>query len=144
MIIFGILTLRNLSYSSIFNFFICCRHHRQRIRREQFIEMCSFCVRCRNSIQHQIDKQLTAMIISEIILTILTSVPYGSFALYHLLYGIQTERVFKDEWISLFIRISMYFEASCGFYMYLMALKTLRKRFCKIIFEKITSRSICS
>jgi hypothetical protein len=146
MIIFGILTLRNLSYSSIFNFCVCHRRrdHRQRIKRDQYTGMCSFCVRCRNSIQHQIDKQLTAMIISEIILTILTSVPYGSYALYHLLYGIQTVRVFKDEWISLFIRISMYFEASCGFYIYLITLKTLRKRFCKIILKKITSRSVSS
>jgi len=42
------------------------------------------------------------MIITEIIVTVCTSLPYG----------IQFQTTYKTEWISFFIRITMYFEAS--------------------------------
>jgi hypothetical protein len=145
MIIFGVLTLKHLRYSTVLTY--CFYRRRHRTEKEQFIEMCSYCTRCRNSVQHRIDNQLTAMIISEIIVTVLSSVPYGTYAFYHLLYGIQiptANNSHKDEWISLFIRMSMYFEASCGFYIYLISLTTLRKRFCKTFIDKITSINFCS
>jgi hypothetical protein len=42
------------------------------------------------------------MIITEIIVTVCISLPYG----------IQFQTTYKTEWISFFIRIRMYFEAS--------------------------------
>jgi hypothetical protein len=141
MITFGILTLKNLRHTTIFNAFLSRRYHR--IKKHQFIQICSFCLRCRHSIQHQIDNQLTAMIITEIIVTVCTSLPYGTYAFYHLLYGIQFQTTYKTEWISFFIRMTMYFEASCGFYIYLITLTTLRKRFCKTFIKKITSIYCC-
>jgi hypothetical protein len=146
MIIFGFLTLRNLRYSPIFSYCFYRRRRRRRrhqIAKDQFIEMCSYCIRCKNSIQHKIDTQLTSMILSEIIITVCTSLPYGSYAFYHLLYGTQFDKTYKTEWISLFIRMSMYLEASCGFYIYLITLTTLRKRFYKSFIEKITSINVC-
>lgn len=143
MIIFGTLALRNLRHSSILLYCFPQRRRRQRIEKNKFIQMCSSCTRCKNSIQHQIDNQLTSMIISEIIVTVFTSLPYGSYAFYHLLYRIEFSATYKTEWISLLIRMSMYFEASCGFYIYLITLTTLRKRFCKIFIEKITSFKFC-
>jgi hypothetical protein len=144
MIIFGTLTLRNLRRPSAFSSCFCLRrHHHPRSERDQFIHMCSSCIRCRNSVQLQIDNQLTSMIISEIIVTVLTSLPYGCYAFYHLLYGIHLQPTYKTEWISLFIRMSMYFEASCGFYIYLITLTTLRKHFFKTFIEKITSIHFC-
>jgi hypothetical protein len=141
MITFGILTLRNLRHSTIFTWCLPRRDHR--IKRHQFIQICSYCLRCRHSIQHQIDNQLTSMIITEIIVTVCTSLPYGTYAFYHLLYGIQFQTTYKTEWISFFIRMTMYFEASCGFYIYLITLTTLRKRFCKTFIQKITSIHFC-
>jgi len=134
MIIFGILTLKNLRH---------CFYRRRRINKDHYIQMCSYCIRYRNSIQHQINNQLTSMIISEIIITVFTSLIYGSYAFYHLLYGIQFQTTYKTEWISLFIRMCIYFKASCGFCIYLITLTTLRKRFCKIFINKINSIRFC-
>lgn len=139
---FGILTLRNLGHSKIFR--SCFSpHRRQRIERDQFNGMCSHCLRCRNSIQRRIDTQLTSMIITEILVTVCTSLPYGTYAFYHLIYGIHFQSTHRTEWVSFFIRLSMYFEASCGFYIYLITLTTLRKRFCKTFIQKITSIHCC-
>ncbi|CAF1406077.1 unnamed protein product [Adineta steineri] len=140
MIIFGILTLNNLRHSSIFC--ICFKRYKEHTKKDRFTQMCSHCIRCRNSVQQKIDKQLTSMIISEIIVNVFTLLPYGTYTLYHFLYEIQVGKSqnhsYKTEWISFFIRMSMYFEASCGFYIYLITLTTLRKRFCKIFTKKLT------
>jgi hypothetical protein len=140
MTTFGLLTLRNVRHTSVFSYCFSRRRRRHQIKRGQFIQMCSHCTRCKNSMQRKIDNQLTAMIITEIIVTVFTSLPYGTYAFYHLVYGNQFQAKYKTEWVSLFIRMSMYFEASCGFYIYLITLTTLRKRFCKTFFEKINSR----
>jgi hypothetical protein len=147
MIIFGILTLKNLGHLSVFRY---CLHRRRRhhyhSKRNQFNQMCSQCIRHQNSMQHQTDNQLTSMIICEIIVTVLTSLPYGIYAFYHLLYEIQERTIYnssKTEWILLFIRMCMYFEASCGFYIYMMTLTTLRKRFFKTLVEKLTTICFC-
>jgi hypothetical protein len=144
MIIFGILTLNNLGHLSVFC--DCIHGSQHRSVKDRFIQMCAHCIRCRNSFQHKIDRQLTTMIISEIFVTVFTSLPYGSYAFYHLIYGIQikeTDDLNKTEWIPLFIRMTMYFEASCGFYIYLITLTTLRKRFWKILIKKVSSIHLC-
>jgi hypothetical protein len=144
MIIFGILTLRNIRYSSLLGSYIHClqcrrRHHSQR-RRDQFVEVCSYCSHCQTSIQYQIDKQLTSMIISEIFVTVVTLLPCGAYAFYHLLHKIHGQTVYytnRIKWVVLFIRMTMYFEPSCGFYIYLTTLTVLRKRFCKMFIENL-------
>lgn len=137
MIIFGVLTLKNLRHWS------CSRSTIHRIRREKrrFSQMCSFCSRCRNSIQHQIENQLTSMIISEIFITVGTSLPYGIYALHRFIYQRNdvTSGTSRREWIVAFIRVSMYLEASCGFYIYLLTLTTLRKRFYRMLIERFHS-----
>ena len=146
MIVFGILTLKNLRHLSILGLCLCHhrgrrrRRHRRQVQRHQFIQICSYCLSCRKSVQHQIENQLTSMIISEIFMTVCTSLPYGIYAIHHLLYGFQDRsesQSNKSEWISLFIRVSMYLEASCGFYIYLLTLTSLRERFCKMFIERI-------
>ena len=127
---FGFLTLRNVRHVSMFNYCYSRRRRRRHLmERDHFIQICPYCLRCRNSVQHRIDNQLTAMIITEIIVTIFTSLPYGTYAFYHLIYGVQFQITYRTEWVSFFIRMSMYFEASCGFYIYLITLTTLRKTF---------------
>ena len=133
MIIFGILTLKNVRHWSFRRF------STDRIRREKhrFNQMCSYCTRCRNSIQHQIENQLTSMIISEIFVTVCTSLPYGIYAIHHYIY------TWKNEWIAFLIRMSMYFEASCGFYIYLLTLTALRKRFYRMFHQHIRYVRCC-
>jgi hypothetical protein len=137
MIIFGILTLRSIRYLPIFgHYFQRLQYHRQQ-RKHRFIEIC---LHCENSSENRIDRQLTSMIIGEVFVTNLTSLPYGIYAFYHLI-RISQKRTMIDPnesvWISLLIRTTMYFEPSCGFYIYLMTLTTLRKRFCKMFIRKI-------
>jgi hypothetical protein len=142
MIIFGILTLRNTGCLTRFGDYFQCRHHHPRRRRHRSLEKYSH---YQKSIQHKIDKQLTSMIISEICVTILTLLPYGAYAVYDLHHGIQGQTIYhtnRTKWIVLFIRVTMYFEASCGFYIYLFTLTTMRKRFLKIISKKITGIAI--
>jgi hypothetical protein len=146
MIIFGILTLKNIRCLTVFDDHIqrsqCYRRRRQ--IKHRFRERCPHCCHSQKSIQYKIEKQLTSMIISEIFVTVLTSVPYGAYAFYHLLHGIQGQRIYytnRTNWIILFIRMTMYFEPSCGFYIYLFTLSTMRKRFFKIISDKIMNRT---
>ena len=132
MIVFGILTLRYSRYTNCLQHF----HGRKKNRKHRFIEMCAHCARSDNSVQYQIDRQLTSMIISEIFVTVLTSLPYGTYAFYHLLLNVRKitiTRPYESLWIPLLIRLTMYFEPSCGFYIYLLTLSTLRKRFMKQI-----------
>jgi hypothetical protein len=146
MIIFGILALKNIHYLSVFGDYFypleCQRQYRR--RQHRCIEMCYQCSRCVNSVQYQIDRQLTTMIISEVFVTVITSLPYGVYAFYYLIHGRQDRMIDytnRRKWIVLFIRMTMYFEPSCGFYIYILTLSTLRKRFFKKIFNKITERS---
>lgn len=124
MIIFGYLTLKKIRFS---------RPYRQSIEIRSYSD--------RNSVKNQIERQLTLMIIGETIVTILTSLPYGIYALYHLL---QTFRIHsfiipnQSLWIPLAIRLTMYFEPCCGFYMYLLTLTVMRKRFSRMIINHFT------
>jgi hypothetical protein len=142
MIVFGVLTLRNLRHSSML---VLCWCHRRRHRNQtgthQFTQICSYCLRCRNSVQRQIENQLTSMITSEICMTVCTSLPYGIYAFHQLLY--RESLANKNEWILVFIRMSMYLEASCGFYIYLLTLTSLRKRFCKMFSKRISFFHSC-
>ncbi|UJR14195.1 hypothetical protein I4U23_001188 [Adineta vaga] len=65
MIIFGLLTLNNLRHINLFCH--CLDHYRERVKQKRFTQMCAYCTRCQNTFQHKIDKQLTGMIISEIV-----------------------------------------------------------------------------
>ena len=147
MVIFGILTLRNIRYLTIFGDYIHrlqCRSRRR--RKHRFLVMCSQCSRCQNSIQYQIEKQLTSMIIGEVCVTIVTLLPYGVYAFHHLLQSIQRRNVIdlkQSEWIILLLRMSIYFEPSCGFYIYLTTLTILRKRFCKMVIRNLLAMYNC-
>ena len=147
MIVFGVLTLRNVRQLSVLGHCLSTRRRAHlRTAQHRFIQMCSYCLRCRNSVQHQIENQLTAMIISEIVFTVSSSLPYGIYAFHRLLAGIQGSNDShwqRREWVTLFIRTSMYLEASCGFYIYLMTLTSLRKRFCRMIVEKFSIVRFC-
>jgi hypothetical protein len=134
MIIFGILTVKNIQYLTAFGDYLHrLQYRRDRRRKHRFLEMCSHCSLGRKSIQSQIDRQLTLMIITEILVTISTSLPYGIYALYHLLQTTQGRTDSTESvWIILLIKMTIYFEPSCGFYIYLITLTTLRKRFCKM------------
>jgi len=151
MIIFGILTLKNIRYLSTFGVYFYRlqsrgRHYHQQ-RKHRFLEICSDCSRHQNSIRYQIERQLTSMIISEIFVTILTLLPYGTYTFYQLLHETEGQTIYytnRTKWIILFIRATMYFEPSCGFYIYIMTLSTLRKRFLTMIMEKITEIYSCS
>jgi hypothetical protein len=79
------------------------------------------------------------MIIAETIVTILTTVPYAIYVLYQ---AIKTENLQKaslarDDFIEELVRATIYLEPSCGFYIYLFTLTTLRKRFTRILLNKI-------
>jgi hypothetical protein len=89
------------------------------------------------------------MIISEIFVTVVTSLPYGAYAFHQLLQSIQKRIVIfnpkQSVWFLLFIRMTIYFEPSCGFYIYLMTLTALRKRFYKMfIGNLLTAYHCCS
>ncbi|CAF0916873.1 unnamed protein product [Adineta steineri] len=145
MTIFGILTLRNIHCLSMFgDYFLCLKCHCHSRKKKYSIDsMGTYCSRCENTIQHRIDRQLTSMIISEIFVTVLTSLPYGTYALYSLLHTIQKRPILNGNqsiWIPLFVRTTMYLEPSCGFYIYLLTLSTLRKRFHKTFISKVTKR----
>ena len=90
--------------------------------------------------RHHIEQQLTSMIIAETIVTIMTTVPYAIYVLYQ---AMKTENVknleelARDDLIEGFVRATMYLEPSCGFYIYLFTLTTLRKRFSRILLNKI-------
>ncbi len=141
MILFGILTLRNVRYLTVFGDHFHRLQLSRRRRKHGFVEVCSCCSHYQNSIQYQIDKQLTFMIITEIIVTIITSLPYGVYAFHNFLTTINRRTMIDSNesvWTLLFIRTTMYFEPSCGFYIYLLTLTTLRKRFFKVFIDKIT------
>lgn len=92
------------------------------------------------STHHRIERQLTLMTITETIGTILTTLPYAVYVMYRAL-RVENEKSVESEaredLIEQSIRLTMYFEPSCGFYFYLFTLTTLRKRFVRILLNKI-------
>ena len=131
MIVFGLLSLRNIQHSSM---------SASRKRHSSDSRRALRCSDAKTPIPDQIDRQLTFMIVSEVFITVLTSLPYGAYAFHRLLHGLYAQTpVLTDrmQWIIIFIRMTMYLEASCGFYVYLITLSTLRKRFIKIFITKL-------
>ena len=128
MIIFGALTVKNVHYLTL-------RSRRPSARRFSYHA-------CRGKLtQNQTERQMTSMIIAEILFTVLGSLPYGAYAFHHLLLHARGKRAFythSSKWIILFVRSSMYVEASCGFYVYIFTLGILRQRFFKVIRQKLS------
>lgn len=143
MIVLGVLTLRSIRTLPS----ICCVHNRRHIQNRQFVQMCHHCIDGRQSTQYQIEKQVTLMIIAEIILTVFTSFPYAAYSFYRILiintpaHEMRCSR--KAKLTELIIRMTVYLEPSCGFYIYLMTLATLRKRFNNILLKKLVALCRC-
>ncbi|CAF0931321.1 unnamed protein product [Adineta steineri] len=116
LIIFGILTIIYRQKRTIF------------IRRNEPYE------------RHPVETQLTSMIITEIILVILSSLPYTIYIIYRLI-TIERNRnsidIMYENIIERLIRLTIFFEASCGFYIYLFTLTSLKKRFLHILRRKL-------
>jgi hypothetical protein len=89
---------------------------------------------------HHIEQQLTSMIITETIATILTILPYTTYVIYQAV-RIENEKslesLAREDFIEQLVRLTMYIEPSCGFYVYLFTLTTLRKRFLRLLLNKI-------
>ena len=80
------------------------------------------------------------MIIAEIVLALLIFLPYVIYVIYRSMTVINERSAIQkaqENLIELFVRMTMYFEPSCGFYVYLFTLKTLKKRFFKILLVKL-------
>jgi len=139
IILFGTLTLKSMRTLPTFR----CLHSRRHYQNRQFVQICHHCTDGRRLAQHQIETQLTLMIIAEIIVTILTSFPYAAYYSYHFLIigtrAHETRDPNTAKLIELLIRMTVYLEPSCGFYIYLMTLSTLRKRFSNVLFKTVTS-----
>ncbi|CAF1285906.1 unnamed protein product [Adineta steineri] len=116
LIIFGILTIIYRQKRTIF------------IRRNEPYE------------RHHVETQLTSMIITEIILVILSSLPYTIYIIYRLI-TIERSRnsidIMYENIIERLLRLTIFFEASCGFYIYLFTLTSLKKRFLHILRRKL-------
>ncbi len=135
MIIFSTLTLINVRKSSSSTFY----RYRNTYGRISNTLNRRQSIRYIGSNRHHIEYQLTSMIIAETIVTILTTVPYAIYVLYQ---AIKTENLQKaslarDDFIEELVRATIYLEPSCGFYIYLFTLTTLRKRFTRILLNKI-------
>jgi hypothetical protein len=139
MILFSTLTLINIQKRSTF----------PRRRSRSHFEMTPVSMELRQhdrddwTYNHHVETQITAMIITEIVIRILTSLPNGAYVMFRLL-TTRRERsatqVARENFIELLVRITMYFEPSCGFYIYFFSLTTLRKRFCNILLQKMRCR----
>ncbi|CAF3946504.1 unnamed protein product, partial [Rotaria sp. Silwood1] len=66
MTLIDILTLKNIRTLPT----IRCLHNRRHDQNRQFVQMCRHCINGRRSTQYHIEKQLTLMIIAEIIVTV--------------------------------------------------------------------------
>jgi hypothetical protein len=141
MIVFGTLTVMNMRKSSA-----SLRHQSQTDRKmlsmltEERQECCND-----QSYRHHIETQLTRMTITEILLTVLTSLPYAVYVMFRLLTAANennrsTETIARDKFIELLTQLTMYFEPSCGFYIYFFTLTTLRERFLHTVLQNIRVR----
>lgn len=134
MIIFSTLTLINVRENS--------KSSRRHYRRSTVISRCyqNSCFNRSTDYNHHIERQLTSMIITETIGTILTIVPYAIYVMYQVVKPDNEknlEVIAWEDFIEQLIRLTMYLEPSCGFYIYLFTLTTLRKRFIGIILNKL-------
>jgi hypothetical protein len=132
MIIFGTLTILYRQGRSIWIPRRCQNHHEMI---PMFNQLCQYC-RNERSERHHVEIQLTSMIITEIILVILTLLPYTIYIVYRLISRNSIE-LMHENIIERLIQLTIFFEPSCGFYIYLFSLTTLKKRFLNIIRRRI-------
>jgi len=136
IIIFGTLTILYRQKHVIF-VRRPCRNHHEMI--PMFNQLCQYC-RNERSERHHIEVQLTSMIITEIILVVLSTLPYAAYIVYRLI-TIEMKRsliqMSYENIIERLIRLTMFFEPSCGFYIYLFTLKSLKTRFFYIVRRKL-------
>lgn len=136
MIIFGILTIFYRQERAIWIHRRCRNDH-------EMIPMSNQLCRCCNlerSEHHHVENELTLMILTEIILVILTFLPYTIYIIYRLinLKNIRNSiELNYENLIERLIQLTMFFEPSCGFYIYLFSLTTLKKRFLNILRQRI-------
>jgi hypothetical protein len=132
MMIFSILTLINIRKSSN----ALCRRYGNNYGRVSCVQNS----RGNRFTRHRIEQQLTSMIITETIGTILTTLPYAIYVMYRAV-RVENDRnletLARENSIERLVRLTMYFEPSCGFYVYLFTLTTLRKRFIRVLLSKI-------
>jgi len=80
------------------------------------------------------------MIITEIILVVLTLLPYTIYIVYRLItVGKKRNSIelMYENFIERLIQLTIFFEPTCGFYIYLFSLTTLKKRFLNILRRKL-------
>ncbi|UJR34148.1 hypothetical protein I4U23_021555 [Adineta vaga] len=114
-----------------------CRNHHEMI--PMFNQLCQYCRHERSELHH-IEVQLTSMIIIEVILVILSSLPYGIYIIYRLSTAEKLRNstdIIYDSIIERLVQLTIYFEPSCGFYVYLFTLTSLKKRFFKILRRRL-------
>lgn len=83
-----------------------------------------------------IESQLTLMIIMKMFVVVSTSLPYSIYILYRLITINQQKNVTRMIWKNIgenLIRLTIFFEPSCGFYIYFFSLTTLKQRFYNVI-----------
>lgn len=89
---------------------------------------------------HHVEAQITSMIIMEIVVRILTALPNAAYVMFRFMtvaHERSARQMAREDLIELLVRITMYFEPSCGFYIYFFTLTTLRQRFCHIVLQKM-------
>jgi len=136
MIVFSTLTLINVRKHSN----SLCRRYGNNHQRSSNVPKQYQISRYNRSDCHHIEQQLTSMIITETIATTLTTLTYAIYVMYQAL-NVQSEKSLesfaREDLIEQSVRLTMYLEPSCGFYVYLFTLTTLRKRFFRILLNKI-------
>ncbi len=133
MIIFSTLTLINVRKSSS----SLTRHYGNTSKRKFSIPKRRRKLHKIEPNHHHIEHQLTSMIITEIILTILTSLPYAIYVTYQAMRKENFKNLERLDLIEQLMSSTVYLEPSCGFYIYLFTLTTLRKRFIQLLLKKI-------
>jgi hypothetical protein len=136
MVIFGTLTILYRQERAIY-IRRRCRNHHEMI--PLFNQLCQYC-RNERSEHHHVEVQLTSMIITEIILVVLTSLPYAIYIVYRLVTEENDRNSMEiryENTVEKLIRLTLFFEPSCGFYIYIFSLTTLKQRFLNILRQKI-------
>jgi hypothetical protein len=136
MITFGTLTILSRQERAIW-IHRRCRNHHEMI--PMFNQLCQYCCHQRSE-RHHVEIQLTSMIITEIILVVLTLLPYTIYIVYRLItVGKKRNSIelMYENFIERLIQLTIFFEPTCGFYIYLFSLTTLKKRFLNILRRKL-------
>jgi len=135
MVLFSALTLINMRKSSAF---IRRFHNRDNIMPILMQTRQHYSDDWTNS--HRVEAQITSMIIMEIVVRILTALPNAGYVMFRFMTAAHERsatQMARENLIELFVRITMYFESSCGFYIYFFTLTTLRQRFCHSVLQKM-------